>query len=528
MADDQVQDPLIGRTLAGKFTVLARIAHGGMGAVYRGEQAALGRPCAIKVLKPKMDGDERFEFQRRFFLEASVAAKLTHPNTVTIFDYGKDEELGLYLAMELLEGRTLARAIRDEGPFPAERAVHITRQIARSLREAHAMAVVHRDVKPANVYLVTHADETDFVKVLDFGLVKDTTEQEEGEADGGLTQAGTFMGSPKYMSPEQIRGEKVDGRTDVYSLGIVLYEMLAGRPPFDKGQGVNTLLAHVNEIPPPIRELNPLSDAGDALLEIVARCIAKSPDDRFTGMEELLSTLRALEASPGALTATSTGVNAVGLPGGSGPHVFVSRGESGSGQPAQDIVVSMPPPPSSGKGKVIVFGVVVALAAAGAGFILKPRPPEKAPETAPAQQPTAAATPTTPATPSTATPAPTATEAKPIIIKVTSDPTGASVHMNDKDGREACVSTPCEISLAGGDARAGSITKLFFVKAGFVVQSKTFTVGDDPTVTVKLRAGGGGGGHVTPPPNADPNWKPVPYLGSLEISSRRVRGMTRG
>jgi hypothetical protein len=337
-----------------------------------------------------------------------------------------------------------------------------------------------------------------------------------------------MMGSPKYMSPEQIRGEKVDGRTDVYSLGIVLYEMLAGRPPFDKGQGVNTLLAHVNDTPPPIRELNPNSDAGDALLEIVAKCIAKSPDDRFAGMEELLATLRALEASPGALTATSTGVNTV-MPAGSGPHVFVSRGESGSGQPAE-IVISTPPAPS-GKGKTIAIGLFVAVAAAAAVFVLKGRPADKAPAVTPAQQPAAATTPSAPATPTTAAPAaPTATETKPIIVKVQSEPSGASVHMNDKDGREACVSTPCEITLSGGDARPGSVTKLFFVKQGFVVQSKTFTVGDEPQVTAKLRAGGGGG-HAAPPPanNNDPNWKPVPYLKSrARAPLRSVGAMTRG
>ena len=264
-------DSLIGRVIGGRFKITGVIARGGMGKVYRAEQAPLGRVCAVKVLNPGYAGEQDPEFHKRFFLEASIASKLTHPNTVTVFDYGRDGDV-YFMAMEYLEGQTLHRAIRDAGYLPEDRAVHIARQICRSLREAHAHGVIHRDLKPANIFLVEHGDETDYVKVLDFGLVKNVADTGED-----LTQTGMFMGSPKYMSPEQIRGDRVDARTDVYALGIILYEMLTGKVPFDRATSVNILMAHVHEEPPPMRETNPLIAVSAAVEEVVARCMAKDP-----------------------------------------------------------------------------------------------------------------------------------------------------------------------------------------------------------------------------------------------------------
>ena len=245
-----------------------------MGKVYRAEQAPLGRVCALKVLNPNYAGDQDPEFHKRFFLEASIASKLTHPNTVTIFDYGRTDDDVYYMAMEYLEGHTLHRAIREAGHFPEERAAHVARQICRALREAHSLGVIHRDLKPANIFLVEHGDETDFVKILDFGLVKNVSDTKTED----LTQTGLFMGSPKYMAPEQIRGDRVDARTDIYALGIILYEMIAGKVPFDRPNSVNILMAHVNEEAPPLRQMNPNTQVSPAFEEIIARCMAKDPE----------------------------------------------------------------------------------------------------------------------------------------------------------------------------------------------------------------------------------------------------------
>src|SRR6202167_2986314 len=299
-------DPLIGRLINDRFKITALIARGGMGKVYRAEQAPLGRVCAIKVLNPNYAGEHDPEFHKRFFLEASVASKLTHPNTVTIFDYGRTDDDIYYMAMEYLEGHTLHRAIREAGHFPEERAAHIARQICRALREAHSLGVIHRDLKPANIFLVEHGDETDFVKVLDFGLVKNVSDNKTED----LTQTGLFMGSPKYMAPEQIRGDRVDARTDIYALGIILYEMVTGKVPFDRPNSVNILMAHVNEEAPPLRQMNPNIQISPAFEETIMRCMAKDPETRFRSMDEVLAALKRVGGA--ALTATVSGVGATG------------------------------------------------------------------------------------------------------------------------------------------------------------------------------------------------------------------------
>jgi serine/threonine-protein kinase len=259
-----------------------------MGKVYRAEQTPLGRVCALKVLNTNYSGEGDPEFQKRFFLEASIASKLKHPNTVTVFDYGKSEDDVFFMAMELLEGKTLHKAIRESGSLSEERATHIARQICRSLREAHKMGVIHRDLKPANIFLTEHGDESDVVKVLDFGLVKNIEEKPEEQ----LTHTGLFMGSPKYMAPEQIQGGAVDGRTDIYALGVILYEMLTGKVPFDRATSVNTLMAHVSEPPPPLRAVKADVIVSPALEELIYRCIAKDPGLRFASMEDVLIGLK--------------------------------------------------------------------------------------------------------------------------------------------------------------------------------------------------------------------------------------------
>lgn len=278
-------DPLLGRLINDRFRVESVIARGGMGRVYRAIQEPLGREVALKVLDPRYAGDADPDFQIRFFLEASTAAKLTHPNTVTIFDYGKTQDEIFFIAMELVEGPTLAATLKRNGALEPRRAVHIAVQIARSLREAHQLGVIHRDLKPANVILTRHGDEDSFVKVLDFGLVKDLRRDED------LTEQGLFMGSPKYMSPEQIQGGEVDERTDIYSLGVILYAMLSGRVPFDGGSQVQTLMAHLEAEVPELRRPDDQSLPVE-LTQLVLRCLRKDPEDRFRSMSELIVGLK--------------------------------------------------------------------------------------------------------------------------------------------------------------------------------------------------------------------------------------------
>jgi serine/threonine protein kinase len=490
-----VPDPLIGRVINDRFRITALIARGGMGKVYRAEQSPLDRVCALKVLNPSYAGDQDPEFHRRFFLEASIASKLTHPNTVTIFDYGRTDDDVYYMAMEYLVGHTLHRAIREAGHFPEERAAHVARQICRALREAHSLGVIHRDLKPANIFLVEHGDETDFVKILDFGLVKNVSDTKTED----LTQTGLFMGSPKYMAPEQIRGDRVDARTDIYALGIILYEMVTGKVPFDRPNSVNILMAHVNEEPPPLRQMNPNTEVSPAFEGVIFRCMAKDPNQRFGSMDEVLAALKRIGNA--ALTQTFNGMatgefNALAASGsaarafgdtGSGPAVGVpSTGPSASGDvlsaPDFSVDLAMPvlstSPPDSGSKGVLITAVVGALLVAGiVGYAaLRPGGPTVA-FTSSAQSPPVAPSPTS-STPAVVAPAPIAI----VKLRINTDPDGASVK---EDGVELCGSTPCDILYKGADADPAREHKLTFVRPGFRPEARTVKA-SDTSVAIKL------------------------------------------
>src|SRR5205814_7565300 len=280
-------DPLLGRVLNDRYTIVSAVGHGGMGRVYKALQAPLDRVVALKVLGAGHDRDPNF--YKRFFLEASVTAKLTHPNTITLYDYGRTEDGIFFIAMEYLNGRTLSGAMQQDGPLAQERAIHVAQQICRSLREAHALGIVHRDLKPANVMLLRQHDDHDFVKVLDFGLVKFF---HGDNPDGDITNAGTFMGSPHYIAPEQARNQGPDQRCDIYSLGVLLYQMLTGRVPFTAAAPVDIILKHLHEPPVPPRELRKDLKIAPELEQIVLRCMAKAREDRFQSMDELLAQLK--------------------------------------------------------------------------------------------------------------------------------------------------------------------------------------------------------------------------------------------
>jgi eukaryotic-like serine/threonine-protein kinase len=475
-------DPLIGRVVGGRFKVTALIARGGMGKVYRAEQSPLGRICALKVLHPSHAGEQDPEFHKRFFLEASIASKLTHPNTVTIFDYGRTDDEIYYMAMEYLEGRTLHRAIRDAGQLPEERAAHIARQICRSLREAHALGVIHRDLKPANVFLARHGDEADFAKVLDFGLVKNVSDKGED-----LTQTGMFMGSPKYMAPEQIRGDRVDARTDIYALGVILYEMLTGKVPFDRATSVNILMAHVHEEAPPMRQMNGIISVSGAMEQVVAGCMAKDPDRRFRSMDEVLVALKRVDGS-------AASASVVGPP--SAANHSVLRLESGNevrtdASPAVDRrardaspngTLREPSHASARRGSMgaLVAGVALALATVVVVVYVVFRPKSSIAVPSP---PTSVAT----AAGATLVTAPVTTAASPVAVpvkvRVSTDPDGAIVK---EDGIERCSSTPCDILYKGADADPEREHKLTFTRQGYRVESRSVKATESAALGVKL------------------------------------------
>lgn len=323
-ADDKTQprvDRYVGRIIGERFKVIQLVGTGGMGRVYRAMQKDLDRPVALKILDPPHAGLSDSMY-KRFSAEAAMTASLHHPNTVTVIEHGKFEGT-LYIAFEFLEGRTLSQVLASNGALPWPRVLYIAQQVARSLRQAHSMGVVHRDLKPANIMLLDADSDTDLVKVLDFGLVKAFTNQYNPKLEQDVTQAGMLVGSPTYMSPEQGQSSQADPRSDLYALGIVMYECLTGSPPFHGNTPVEVILKHINLPPPPIRVPLDFPLLPAAVETLVMRCLAKEPENRPASMDEFLLATQALLVSSGA----SSSVPALSSPDGqhaSSPPYFIS------------------------------------------------------------------------------------------------------------------------------------------------------------------------------------------------------------
>jgi hypothetical protein len=276
---EQARDDLfIGKVLPGGYRVTHLIGVGGMGRVYGAEQVALGRTVAVKVVHPHLANDEMAA--GRFLNEAKAASRLSHPNSVAIFDFGRTEDGNAYIVMEHLRGRDLGRVAHEEGPLALRRIVDVLRQTLAALEEAHALGIVHRDLKPDNVVLEPLRSGLDFVKVVDFGLAK--LLESDAPASGGraLTQPGIVCGTPEYMSPEHGRGDPLDGRSDLYSVGVMLFELLTGRVPFSADSATKTLLLHLTEPVPDPRDVAPERSIPAPFAELVLRMLSKSRDQR--------------------------------------------------------------------------------------------------------------------------------------------------------------------------------------------------------------------------------------------------------
>ncbi len=284
-----IADPLCGRVLNGRFSIVEPIGSGGMGKVYKAIQSPLDRVVALKVLHPHFANSKDPGFVKRFVLEASLTSRLRHPNTVTVIDYGQTEDGIFYIAMEYLEGHTVAEMLAKHGPISWQRGIGIGQQVCRSLREAHKFGILHRDLKPANVMLLDEADN-DVVKVLDFGLVKSFVPESEA-VNPAITQNGMLLGSPQYMAPEQAKNQS-DPRSDIYSFGILLYEMLTTRPPFQAKDYLEVIVKHIKDPPPTFRQMRPDLDLPVEVERVVMRCLEKEPHHRYQTMDELLDALR--------------------------------------------------------------------------------------------------------------------------------------------------------------------------------------------------------------------------------------------
>jgi serine/threonine-protein kinase len=274
----------------GQYVVEEKIGAGGMGEVYRARHGMMRRPSALKLLRPERAEEKDL---LRFEREVQLTARLTHPNTITIFDYGRTDEGVFYYAMELLDGANLQRVVEVSGPLPPSRVVHILSMLCGALAEAHSIGLIHRDIKPANIMLCTQGGEQDVVKLLDFGLVKEL----EGNADANVSLASTIVGTPHYMAPESILDSgKVDERADLYALGAVAYYLLAGREVFDGRTIVEVCTQHLYQEPAALAELG--VSVSPELEQLVRDCLAKKPEGRPKSAAELRRRLQTCAVEP--------------------------------------------------------------------------------------------------------------------------------------------------------------------------------------------------------------------------------------
>ncbi len=277
---EELPDPLLGRTIAGRYAITERIGAGGMGTVYRARHEIVGRDVALKFLAPDLAGDKTN--RERFLREAKAANRIDHEHIIDITDYGETRDGLAYLVMEYLVGEPLSATI-ERGRLSADRAVEISRQMASALARAHELDVIHRDIKPDNVFVLSGAgDGTDFIKLLDFGLAKMKGQMR-------LTASGAVFGTPEYMAPEQARGKPLTGKADLYALGCVMYEMLTGAPPFD-GTTPDLILRHLREAPRRASEI--VGGLPPELDAIVLRLLEKEPENRYADAHHLYEDLR--------------------------------------------------------------------------------------------------------------------------------------------------------------------------------------------------------------------------------------------
>jgi serine/threonine-protein kinase len=277
--------------LMGAYRLESRVGTGGMGEVWRASHSMLARPAAIKLIAPERLGDDAYAVLTRFEQEAQATALLRSPHTVEVYDFGRSDDDSFYYVMELLDGLDLQKLVSAHGPVPASRAVYILRQVCHSLGEAHATGLVHRDIKPANIFVCRYGSDFDFVKVLDFGVVK----QQKLAKDLALTQQG-WVGTPAFLAPEMAVGSEVDGRADIYALGCVAYWLLTGNLVFEADNLLALANKHVQEQPIPPSNRTELDIPAD-LEEVVMDCLRKKPVDRPSNAEELVDRLSSCEAA---------------------------------------------------------------------------------------------------------------------------------------------------------------------------------------------------------------------------------------
>jgi serine/threonine-protein kinase len=474
-------DPLIGQLIGGRYRVTGVLGEGGMGVVYVGEQqmGSTVRKVAIKTLHAHLSKDP--SVIARFHRECGTVAQLEHPNTIKFYDFGSTADGTLYIAMEFVAGKPLADVLQH-GPLSVDRTIKIMRQVCGALDEAHMQGIIHRDLKPDNVILTDRAGETDFVKLLDFGIAA-RTESADAHKEQKLTQQGMVLGTPPYMSPEQFTGKALDARSDIYSLGVMTYEMLAGRLPFDADTPWQWATQHMSVQPIPFEVSAPSKNIPESMRKAILRALSKNKDDREPTAREYFAELSdggrmTVESHPdvGGSTGTAAMEQVPDFAAPMPAPVMMNPPNLGGGVP---VAAGFPPPPmtsgranKSGGGK----GLIIGLAAVGGILlisiaVLAARSLGGGHEDAPVAPLTVAATPTTPpetikpiaeapqTPPPTASSPPTSGEALPPVAPVqqgsnssTTSNTGGSTKQPTTTKPPATAAGACDACIAAASS----------------------------------------------------------------------------
>jgi serine/threonine-protein kinase len=445
-------DPLVGTVLAGRYVVKSRIGEGGMGLVYEGLHRDIDKRVAIKVLRD--DLSRRPEVVARFRQEAKSASRIGHENIVDISDFGETTRGASYFIMEFLDGEDLANVLGRDVTVDADRACAIVLQCCRALSATHAKGIVHRDIKPENIFLTKRDGVDDFVKIVDFGIAKMSDIETEGAPGRKLTKTGMIFGTPEYMSPEQAAGKDLDHRVDVYALGIILYECLSGRVPFEGDTFMGVLTQHLFAELPPLDELNPNVKVSRELEMVIRKALAKDPDDRYQDTEELADAITcALDGRLSRATAKTP------------PSAF--------GPPSLSY---LDPVPRRERSRWL-WAVMASAAVAALAWV------SLGPLSGPGSEADASEAPTGSSS-FAETQEPLFDDVQPALtfvnVHVATDPAGARVLLDN--GSEACAMTPCTV-----EAERGS-TLVLRAKLGKRRGRTAITPIQEETVLIELRA----------------------------------------
>jgi len=450
-------DPLVGAVLAGRYVVKSRIGEGGMGLVYEGLHRDIDKQVAIKVLRD--DLSRRPEVVARFRQEAKSASRIGHENIVDISDFGETTRGASYFVMEFLDGEDLANVLGRDVTVDADRACAIVLQCCRALSATHAKGIVHRDIKPENIFLTKRDGVDDFVKIVDFGIAKMSDIETDGAPGRKLTKTGMIFGTPEYMSPEQAAGQELDHRVDVYALGIILYECLAGRVPFEGDTFMGVLTQHLFAELPPIEELNPDAKVSRELELVIRKALAKDPGDRYQDTDELAEAITC--ALDGRLS-----------------RATVMTPRSAFGPPSLSRLAPVPRRKTSRwVWAATALGAVAALAWVALGPISGPGSEADASEGPAEMGPAANAVEPREDDPALGDVEPGLTF---VNVHVATDPAGARILLDN--GSEACAKSPCTL-----EAEQGS-TLVIRAKLGKRRGRTAITPTQEETVLIELRA----------------------------------------